>query len=87
MLQYYFEKGLTLNRVRRFVSQEFTPLLLNNLNLDGYAHKLSDFANFLLCKRNSDDIGFIAYYENQQDRVLYISLITVRRGCQHQGIG
>jgi len=88
MNNYDFKRGLPLDRVLRFVGSEFTPpLLLNNVNLDSYARKLSEFANFLICSLDGEEIGFIAFYENKISNELYITLIAVRQDLQHHGYG
>lgn len=88
MNYYDFKRGLQLDRVLRFVGSEFTPpQLLNNVNLDSYARKLSEFANFLICGLDGEDIGFIAFYENKISNELYITLIAVRQDLQHHGYG
>lgn len=61
--------------------------MLSKIDSESYAKKLSKFANFLICSDNGEDIGFIAYYENNVRNELYITLIAVKQGLQHQGIG
>lgn len=41
----------------------------------------------MICRQIDADKGFIAYYENEERKVLYITLIAVRQDLKHQGIG
>lgn len=88
MYIFEYKKGLQLEYIQVFVSQEFTPPhLLRGVNIDIYTNKLSLYANFLICNEKGVDIGFIAFYENREQNVIYITLIAVRQGLQHKGVG
>lgn len=64
----------------------FTPLS-KEVDLRTYAFKLSNFAGFLVYKKQGKIIGYIAYYKNIQERQIYIPLICVYPNFQHLGIG
>jgi ribosomal protein S18 acetylase RimI-like enzyme len=68
-------------------SSFFTPSLSKEIDLQTYAIKLSNFAGFLVCRKQGKIIGYIAYYKNIQARQIYIPLICVYPDFQHLGIG
>lgn len=52
------------------------------------ADKFSLKAEFLLGKENDENIGFIAYYANNDaDKTVYISMIAVSFSHRRQGVG
>ena len=69
------------------VSSLFTPPLSDGLDMEQYAHKLSEKAIFLTCCEAEKMVGFIAYYLNEQVKEFYITLICVDSAYQTNGIG
>ena len=69
------------------VSTEFYPKLSDVVDLKEYAEKLSNHADFLICKNDTDLIsGFIAYYTNTSTSIVYIPLICVKKPYRGQGL-
>lgn len=69
------------------MSSLFTPPMSESLDIEAYAKKLSDKAEFVVCMDKRDLLGFTAYYLNSEARQIYITLICVDSGYQAQGIG
>lgn len=57
------------------------------LDIEAYARKLSEKANFVVCVSEGVLLGFVAYYLNAMAHQIYISLICVDDSFQAQGIG
>lgn len=68
-------------------SNFFTPPLSEEVDLEKYSFKLSEYAGFLLYKEKEVIIGYIAYYKNHQAKQIYIPLICVHPKYQQSGIG
>ena len=66
---------------------DFNPPLSSVLDIDKYAQKLSEFANFLLLEDKEQIYGCIAYYLNEEGRFVYISHYWIDAGIQRQGYG
>lgn len=71
----------------RKMANHFTPPLSELLDIQVFAHKLSNKAHFLLCRSEEEVVGFTAYYLNTAARQIYITLICVDATFQSQGIG
>lgn len=71
----------------RKMSSLFTPPISESLNIEAYAKKLSDKAEFVVCMDGDDLLGFVAYYLNQSERQVYVTLICVDVRYQALGIG
>lgn len=69
------------------VSSLFTPPLSESLDIEAYAIKLSDKAEFAVCMDEDDMLGFTAYYLNKAAHQIYVTLICVDTSHQAQGIG
>ena len=63
------------------------PPLSESIDIEGYAKKLSDRAEFVVCMDGDDLLGFTAYYFNHAAHQVYVSLICVDSCCQAHGIG
>lgn len=55
----------------------FSPCLSTNINLEEYAKKLSEYANWIICKRSDETAGYIAFYENVETHIAFITSICV----------
>ena len=60
---------------------------MESLDIEAYAKKLSDKAEFVVCMDRNDLLGFTAYYLNSEACQIYITLICVDSAYQAQGIG
>lgn len=65
----------------------FTPPLSNNINISDYSEKIYTHASFIISKKSNDIIGFLAYYNNERTRQLYIPLIAIEPSFQGHGLG
>lgn len=57
------------------------------LDLEVYSHKLYTRASFIVCQHEDDIIAFTAFYQNEEAKQLYITLICVDKSFQRQGLG
>lgn len=71
----------------RNMSCLFTPPLSESLDIEAYAKKMSDKAEFVVCIEEDELLGFTAYYLNSEKHQIYITLICVDSGHQAHGIG
>ena len=80
---------LTYQQVSELLSQfiEAFPTLSERLDIDQYSIKLSDNAFFILARMDRRIVGFIAYYKDFVQRVVYIPLIGVDSSFRGKGIG
>lgn len=69
------------------MSSLFVPPLSESLDIESYAKKLSDKAQFVVCMNEDKMIGFTAYYLNSFAQQIYITLICVDTKYQSYGIG
>mgnify|MGYP002515852796 CR=1 FL=1 len=69
------------------MSSLFTPPLSESLDIEAYARKLSDKAEFVVCMEEDELLGFTAYYLNTVKHQIYITLICVDSSYQAHGIG
>lgn len=63
-----------------------TPLH-EGLDFKSYSLKLSKFAYFILAYDNSNLVGFIAYYLNEKNKIVYVPQVVVHKFGRHKGIG
>ena len=68
-------------------SDFFFPPLSEEVDLEKYSCKLSEYADFILYREKGSPIGYIAYYKNYQAKQIYIPLICVHPKYQQSGIG
>ena len=61
--------------------------LHEGLDFVSYSEKLSKYAHFVLAIEKEKQLGFIAYYLNDEKKFVYIPQIVVHRDGRHQGIG
>lgn len=61
--------------------------LHKSVDFASYSKKLSLYAHFLFVVKHGKQMGFIAYYLNEEDAFVYIPQIVVHKGCRHTGIG
>lgn len=70
---------------------EFLPIfphLCEKVEINEYAQKLSNYANFYIAKENGENIGILVFYANDTNRkCAYISLIGVKDTYQGKGLG
>lgn len=66
----------------------FSPPLSSTIDLTEYSQKLSTNARFIIVYDEGKVVGFISFYLNNEEKMIYIPLISVKRdGYQHKGIG
>ena len=68
------------------MSSLFTPPMSESLDIEAYAKKLSDKAEFVVCMDKRDLLGFTAYYLNSEARQIYITLICVDSGIRPKAL-
>ena len=57
-------------------------------NIDSYAKKLSQYAKVLFLVKENQNIGMLAYYDNNKvDKIGYISSFSIIKDFQQQGYG
>ncbi len=84
--------GLRLSRsevlslLERFDDSSDSPLH-EGLDFKTYSHKLSQHAYFVLASENDRQLGFIAYYLNEENHFVYVPQIVVHRDARHKGLG
>lgn len=61
--------------------------LHEGLDFQIHSRKFADKAYFVLAEIESQIIGFVAYYLNDEGKFAYISEIIVHRDGRHRGIG
>ena len=61
--------------------------LHEGLDFNAYSKKLSDFAYFIIATENNHQIGFIAYYLNEEGRFAYVPQVVVHKDGRHKGLG
>lgn len=66
---------------------DFNPSLTSSLDIEQYAMKLSQYADFILLQDETETLGCIAYYKNEQERFIYISHFWVSGILQGKGYG
>jgi len=64
----------------------FSPALSSNVDIVSFSQKLAKYAFFILCKEKDEIAGYIAYYENEDTGVDYITSICVRDKYRSNGI-
>lgn len=90
-MEYFCQKmtGENVFSILNKAEKSFTPSLSHNIpyTLEEYAEKLSTNAMFVICKKNDEIIGFLAYYVNSEGLFAYIPQIWVSDNYQRKGIG
>lgn len=61
--------------------------LHEGLDFKMHSRKFADKAYFILAKSESQIIGFVAYYLNEEGKFAYISEIIVHKNGRHRGLG
>lgn len=75
-----------LSLLNRFDDSSDLPLH-EGLDFDSYSKKLSDFAYFIIAFEDNMQIGFIAYYLNEEGKFAYVPQVVVHKNGRHNGIG
>lgn len=57
------------------------------INLKEYSHKLFKFAKTYKVFMNSECIGFISFYINENSKISYLTLLAIEKKFQGKGIG
>lgn len=84
------EKTLSFDEVYRLLKDKsgaFTPPICDVMNIEIYANKLAEHANFLICRDDIETVGFTAYYKNENVSQLYVTLVCVDETWQRSGLG
>lgn len=67
---------------------DFDPPLSQSLDIDMMAEKWSKYAKFLtLHNENKELVALVVFYENKEERLLYIPHFVVRAPFRHNGVG
>lgn len=75
-----------LQLLRHFDESSDIPLH-KSIDFASYSKKLSLHANFLLVVNDGKQMGFIAYYLNEENNFVYIPQIVVHKDGRHIGLG
>lgn len=75
-----------LSLLERFDDSSDTPLH-EGLEFISYSKKLSQYALFVIATENGQQIGFIAYYLNDDNHFTYVPQVVVHKGARHKGVG
>ncbi len=75
-----------LSLLKRFDDSSDEPLH-ESLDFDQYSKKLSLFAYFVIATEKNQQIGFIAYYLNDENHFAYIPQVVVHKSARHKGVG
>lgn len=75
-----------LSLLNRFDASSDTPLH-EGLDFNLYSKKLSDFAYFIIATENNLQMGFIAYYLNEEGKFAYVPQVVVHKDGRHKGVG
>lgn len=82
------EARLPIDDCLSLLGENFTPdELYSRVDIRQYAQKLSEKAFFLIVDKNGIQQGFIAYYLNAEQSLVFITRIAVNEFFRHQGIG
>ena len=68
-------------------NEMFNPPLSSKVDIKVYAEKLSRYAHFLIAEEESQTIGYLAYYKNQNVKELYITSFCVSDEYRRKGMG
>ena len=79
-------KEEVLRLLNRFDDSSDAPLH-QGLDFESYSEKLSEHAWFVIAEEGGAQIGFIAYYLNDEGKFGYVPQVVVHREGRHQGIG
>lgn len=75
-----------LSLLEHFDSSSVVPLH-EGLDFKTYSQKLSQYAYFVLASEMNKQMGFIAYYINEDNHFVYIPQIVVHKDARHKGLG
>ena len=65
----------------------FDPPFSSSVDLTAYADKLFDNASFIIAQMNESIVGMIAYYKNEEKRLLYVPYFVVDNNFQGFSLG
>lgn len=67
---------------------DFNPPLSLSIDIDKMAEKWSKYAKFLtLHNEDNELVALVVFYENKEERFLYIPHFVVRAPFRHKGLG
>ena len=67
---------------------DFDPPLSQSIDIDKMAEKWSKYAKFLTLHDNYKElVALVVFYENKEERFLYIPHFVVRAPFRHKGVG
>lgn len=72
LVRTYLSESEALVTLKEF-DKYFYPCLSSRLNIEEFAHKLSQNAKWILCKVCNRIIGYIAYYTNFDTGIIHMS--------------
>ena len=75
-----------LSLLERFDDSSDEPLH-ESLDFIQYSKKLSENAYFVIATEKNLQIGFIAYYLNDENHFAYVPQVVVHRNARHRGLG
>ena len=67
--------------------EKFCPPKWTKERLEKYAEKLSTNAYWILLENDGYKKGFVAYYLNENNKLIFISIIAVSKSYRGQGLG
>ena len=72
----------------RLKNSIYSSIVRNDFFLIELSKKFSKYAEFYCLKQEDEPIGYIAFYDNNQEtKVAFLSMITVSKEYQGQGLG
>lgn len=75
-----------LSILNHFDDSSDSPLH-EGLDFVSYSKKLSDYAYFVIAEENDCQIGYVAYYLNNEGRFAYVPQVVVHKDGRHRGVG
>jgi len=74
-----------LKQLLHFLSDSYQPTLKSQVNIDVYAIKLNDLANFIFINDNLKTIGLLAYYISGEES--FITSIGIHKNYHGKKLG
>ena len=79
-------KSEVLSLLKRFDDSSEIPLH-EGIDFNTYSIKLSQYAFFVIAIENDLQMGFVAYYLNDENHFAYIPQVVVHKDARHIGLG
>ena len=75
-----------LSLLNRFDDSSEKPLH-EGIDFSTYSIKLSQYAYFIIAIENDLQMGFVAYYLNDDNHFAYVPQVVVHKEARHKGLG